>query len=420
MKAGVSRRREDESYWLVKSEAADREPEPADPLPRAAEVVVVGAGVAGVAVTYWLARMGVDVALVEEQGCLAAGASGRNAGLYLPASGNLEDPTLLREVMQLERMATSLDVVGHLSLASTPGTWSEFNAEVERTRGPGQRVTTLDRAACEELLGLQISRRYRGGRWFPGGGVINPVSLVTELAEAARRRGARITTATKVTRIGNAGSRRPLVVSTNRGRVAASRIVLACGAGIGSLCPPLSAVLTSTRAQMLVTRPLPPLFGTAMAVDYGRVYWRQVAGGEVLIGGYADLDPTRGNANGSVTAPVQDALERFLPEVFPAITSVQVTKRWASELVSTPDGKPVAGPVRDHPYVFVLGGFGGHGLPPALALAKAVAESVTGDRPPDTIDSLAPDRFDQVQTPPPYRSPQDAAALRTKGVGTRA
>src|ERR1700730_2625375 len=51
-------------------------------LPLRADVVVVGGGITGTSLAYWLGRGGADV-LVLERARLAAGASGRNAGFLL-------------------------------------------------------------------------------------------------------------------------------------------------------------------------------------------------------------------------------------------------------------------------------------------------------------------------------------------------
>ncbi|MBO0746692.1 MAG: FAD-binding oxidoreductase, partial [Candidatus Dormibacteraeota bacterium] len=50
------------------------------PLPERCEVLVVGGGIAGVSVLWWLRRAGRSALLVEADR-LAAGASGRNAGV---------------------------------------------------------------------------------------------------------------------------------------------------------------------------------------------------------------------------------------------------------------------------------------------------------------------------------------------------
>src|SRR5262249_5027471 len=60
--------------WLSRSDLAQ-------PLPESTDVLVVGGGLAGTALSYYLARHGVEVVLVE-RGELNRGASGTNAGSF--------------------------------------------------------------------------------------------------------------------------------------------------------------------------------------------------------------------------------------------------------------------------------------------------------------------------------------------------
>ncbi|HEY5947786.1 MAG TPA: FAD-binding oxidoreductase, partial [Kofleriaceae bacterium] len=54
--------------------------EAAGPVPARAEIAIVGGGVMGLAIAYYLARRGLDDVVVLERGYLAEGASGRNGG----------------------------------------------------------------------------------------------------------------------------------------------------------------------------------------------------------------------------------------------------------------------------------------------------------------------------------------------------
>src|SRR5438034_9220693 len=104
------------SHWL-----AQLPPEPwraVVPLPARTEVVVVGGGVVGVAIAYWLARLGAAPLLLEARG-LASGASGRNAGVVLAGRSALEDARMLREVLRTEEIEAGYEEHGHLALASS-------------------------------------------------------------------------------------------------------------------------------------------------------------------------------------------------------------------------------------------------------------------------------------------------------------
>ena len=100
-------------------------------LPEEAEVVVVGAGIIGVAVAYWLARLGVP-ALLLEASRPGWGASGRNAGLVLGGPPSLET---MRAVLDEEGIDAAYEEPGHLALAASEGVLERFRAELA-TRPP--------------------------------------------------------------------------------------------------------------------------------------------------------------------------------------------------------------------------------------------------------------------------------------------
>src|ERR1700759_1933761 len=54
--------------------------ESSGPVPEKAEIVIVGGGVVGLSIAYYLALAGLDDVVVIERGYLAEGASGRNGG----------------------------------------------------------------------------------------------------------------------------------------------------------------------------------------------------------------------------------------------------------------------------------------------------------------------------------------------------
>jgi glycine/D-amino acid oxidase-like deaminating enzyme len=358
------------------------------------EVAVVGGGVIGTAAAYWLARTGAETLLLEAR-LPAWGASGRNAGLVLGAPASLE---LVRGVMADEGIDAGWHEPGHLALASSAAVLERFRAELA-ARPPGAApLEVLDLEACRALLGTRISPRFHGGRWMPRAGALHPVRFVQGLATAAARHGATVAAGTAVLSLSPAARGGGWAVRTARRTVRARQVVLACNARGARLLPALAAVLSASRGQMLATRPLPPRFGPAMAVDYGAVYWRQLGDGSVLIGGCREADPgAERSGRAAVNPRVQAALERFLPDAFPDLGPLSVGRRWAGIMDATPDGRPLVGAWPGMPGVWIAAGFGGHGIPPALGAGQALARALAEGAAPPELAPLDPARFAEAR-----------------------
>lgn len=379
------------TYWL--SQLVEPEGPHPKPLPARVEVVVVGGGIIGVSVAYGLARLGARPLLLERRR-LGWGASGRNAGLVLGSAAALDE---VQAVLTAEGIQAEYSEPGHLALASSAAALERMHAEVAARPSKSMPIQIIGRAACEDLLGLRIDARFRGGRWMPRAGAVHPARLVSGLAAAAVRHGAAIADGTSVLRFRHAPADGGFDLETTRGRVRAHQVVLACSTASARLWPPLAKLLSPARGQVLATRPLPPLFKPGLAVDYGTLYWRQAPDGVVVVGGYRHLDlASEASGREALNPGIQAALERFLPEAFPCFPPLSVAWRWAGIMDQTPDGRPIVGRWPGGSGLWVAAGFGGHGLPAALGIGRALARAlVEGDRPGE-LDALDPSRFRQA------------------------
>jgi len=357
------------SLWLARSDDA-LTPSVADRLPTATDVVVVGGGIMGMSVAYWLARLGARV-LVLESRLPGWGASGRNGGLLLAGGSPLEDPAAIGAVLREEHIDAHHDRPGHLALCTSQETVEAVRAEIARRASSAAPLVLLDRDECEQLLGMQMSPRFVGGRWLPQAALIDPVRLLRGLAGAAVRRGAVIATRTAALSVDGT------TVRTPRGVVEAADVVLACGVRTAALAPALASALHPVRGQMLATAPMRPIFRMGLAVDRGTVYWRQTRSGEVVVGGLRARDPAAERTRREALNPhIQSGLTQFLPEAFPELGRVEVRWRWAGIMDETADGRPLVGRVPGSPGQWTIAGFGGHGLPAAVSAGRALAESM--------------------------------------------
>jgi gamma-glutamylputrescine oxidase len=223
----------------------------------------------------------------------------------------------------------------------------------------------------EQLLNEDgFHARWDGARLVnPRDGEITPTALLAALAlrlkPRAIREGVAVTALTP--------RRNGVLVAAGNASCEAGMVILATNAYTSLLVPDVK--IRATRAQMLATAP----FSKAVAdmpvySNYGYRYWRQMATGEVLLGGWRDTSPnTELTFDAEPTPEIQARLDEGLAEI--GVTS-RVTHRWAGIMGFTDSGLPLAGPVDGMPNTYLCAGFTGHGMGFAFMTAKRVAEMI--------------------------------------------
>ena len=93
-------------------------------------------------------------------------------------------------------------------------------------------------------------------------------------------------------------------------------------------------------------------------------------------------------------APSQPLIR--LPETFPDFPPVEIAWRWAGVMDQTPDGRPLVGRWPETSDLWVAAGFGGHGLPPALRVGKAIAAAIACGETSTELRHFDPARFGQT------------------------
>lgn len=360
-------------------------PLPPATLPRRADVVVVGGGITGVATLLALQERGVDAVLVERRH-VAAGASGRNAGLLLTGTADSYAAAVRRHGRAVAAEVWAFSAASHDLLVAALGPAGERTAGHRRT---GAWTLAASPAEAEELVesATLLAEDSLEGRWFerpetvppaahggllvPGDGVIDPAAAVGVLAATAwaRRPGA-VVEGVAVEAVEPRGS--GVDVATTAGEVRAGAVVLAVNGWSAELAPALR--IEPVRAQMLATAPAGPGgAGPAPAYsDRGNRYWRWLDQGTLLLGGCRELagDAELGT-DARPTAAVQAHLDAFLGGHF-GVTAA-VTHRWAGTMGFTPDRLPLVGAVPGLPGVHVCGGYSGHGMGLAVHAGRALA-----------------------------------------------
>jgi D-arginine dehydrogenase len=339
------------------------------------EIVIVGAGFAGVATAYHLARRGARGILVLDKE-VAAGmqASGRNAGLLRQSAEDPEIAALLRRGARAARRLLR-DVPG--SLLST-GSLILGRGVARLAAGP--RAKVLD--AGDVVPGLSGRALFD-----PDDAVVDPQALLGAFVEGARGRGVAFAFGERLAAV-RAPRGRIEGVETTRRRIAATKLVVAAGAWSGEV-----ASLAGSRGIAIEPRRR-HLFRGAIDRSEGGSWpfvWNEEKGvyfrpeGEGMLLSPCDAEP-HPPGEPEVDPARREELARKVADAFGALGEWRLGPGWACLRTFARDERFVIGPDPDVRGLFWVAALGGHGMTSAYAVGRLAAEVILGRRAPGPFD----------------------------------
>lgn len=362
------------------------------------DVTIIGGGISGVSISYWLSKLDPELKItLVDKGSLGSGATGRNAGFItcgsvehfnrLSNTHGLDDAlflwkfseenlSLLKEHI-VEDDQESLDFAhsGSFSLASTTEEFDELKESARIMRGNGISVEELDEAAIKKRL---MAEHFVGGIKYLGDASVHPLKLTQKIFQKAIDFNPHITFLenSEVFDIQVTGDSRRVL--TNKAHIESPMVVMATNGYSSLLSNYFDNKIFPTKGQILTTTPLPKMVmeGPCYA-NFVLDYFRQLPTGEVLIGGFRQLekDTERGFSD-ETTAPIQEALESFVKKHLPFARSQTVNHRWSGIMGFSFDGNPIVGSLPTDPQIYFMGGFTAHGLGMSFHLAKVLGELI--------------------------------------------
>src|SRR5437868_12181556 len=200
-----------------------------------ARAVVVGGGVGGCAILYWLARLGWSDALLVERADLTGGSTFHSAGLVGQLRGSLSLTKMMMSSVELYRelgeevgLETGWREVGSLRLASSQERMEELDRQAGWAKTFGLPLELVSAEEAQRLFPPLETGGVLGAAYLPTDGYVDPSQLTFALAEGARRHGAEIETRTRVTGI-RVERGRVTGVETDRGTIETEVVVNAGG-----------------------------------------------------------------------------------------------------------------------------------------------------------------------------------------------
>jgi 4-methylaminobutanoate oxidase (formaldehyde-forming) len=391
-----------------------------------ARAVVIGGGVGGCSILYWLTRLGWDDVVLVERADLTSGSTFHSAGLVGQLRGSLSLTKMMMASVDLYRtigdevgLETGWREVGSLRLASSQERLEEIARQAGWAKTFGLPLELISAAEAQELFPPMTTDGVLGAAYLPTDGYIDPSQLTFALAEGARRGGAEIATGTRVTAVPTENSR-VLGVVTDKGDIETEIVVNAGGmfaAELGGLVG-VTVPIVPMAHEYVVTRPSGlPLDMPTMRDPSLLVYFRPESGGLVM-GGYErdpapwSLDGIPADFNGKLLEEDWPRFEPLLENAIkrvPALEEMEVVRLINGPEAFTPDGEFILGPT-DVRGFWVAAGFCAHGLAGAGGMGKLVAEWIVEGTPSLDVWHMDSRRFGAA-----YRS-RDYTLARTTEV----
>jgi sarcosine oxidase subunit beta len=370
-------------------------------LPSSADVVIVGAGIAGLSFARELAERGVRDIVIVDRGYPGGGATGRNVA-RIRAMQLTEELTHVAIACQAKYDRMGEELGFNVLFYRLGYAWVLYEAaEVERMRAivemhHGIGVGSVFLGPDETLRRLPI---LRGGEAVAGS-VLNDDAIVHHDAvvwahlEHLARTSVRIVPGTDVTGIVRGDDGVEALV-TDHGRIE-TRTVLNAAGGWSSRLNELAGVTAPNRPlrrEILVTAPLRRTIEAAVTFYRPTEGWfNQTLRGEIVMG-VVDPDEPTGVEQRSSWAFLRRTAAMMVRKA-PALADVSVIRQWAGMYDISPDHVPLVGPTAQLDGWWQANGWSGRGMLLGPYLTELLAEQFVTGRRPQHLDAFDPDRFE--------------------------
>jgi D-hydroxyproline dehydrogenase subunit alpha len=360
-----------------------------DVVTKHADILVIGAGLAGLCSAYFLAREGADVLILDrdETGMAASTANAGSLHAQLlsydfdyqtpldggPAAYALplapRSIALWKEIAAEAGESLGIRTEGGLMLATSEAelAWVRRKSAMERRWGIESHVL-----GANELrkLAPALAEGLVGADFVPAEGYGDPLRGTLAVRRLALKHGARLLAGIEVRAIARDGA--AWRVTTSHGDILTERVINATGpwtARIGQMVG-LNLPVTGTVQQVIVTEPAPPLTRHLIALANRHLSLKQQASGGFLIGGgwFGDFDSDTGR-----TRTLRRSIEGNLSvcgQVLPALHGLSFIRCWTG-INSSIDRAPILGEAPGLPGFYNTVSANGYTLGPVLGQITA-------------------------------------------------
>ena len=364
-------------------------------------VAIVGGGVIGCAIAYYLSKSGVDVS-VFDRGEIGAEASSAATGLLAPLGplsgpGPFADlllssfalfPALVPELEVASGMHLAYEQTGALRIVRNPKHISRLCKRIQAWQQFGLKMHWLTGDEARQLEPL-LSPDVCAALYVPEELQIDASSLVKSLSLAAINQGASFYSHSKIIGIEQHKTKVTGVYTSLGDKIACNHLVLANGAWAADCSEwlhfPLPIIPQRGQALMLHQSPAPLrhiIFGEATYLA-PKMKHKIIVGATKEDAGF-DANTTPGGLSWLLNAATR---------LSPALESCSLDHMWAGLRPRTPDNQPILGPAPLWENITLAVGHGSVGIMLSAITGQTIAELILTGQTPQMLLPFGLTRF---------------------------
>ncbi len=355
------------------------------------DIVIIGAGLAGMSTAYWLRKLDRDIAItVIDKGEVGSGASGRNAGMITCGStdhfANMSsgygqskaeeiwkfteyNHRLMLEEFGQENLTRFCEYrnLGSWTLAATEHEIKVIRDTAALLKDIGVGVEWYDESYVSNRFSCE---GFYGGAFYKDDGEIHPLKYLQWLKKGVF--ALNVFPHQEVYGFDTSGEN--ILVKTNDYVFKTSAVVLCTNGWSEQLFPWFKDKVFPTRGQIILTEPVEQFLEPCYC-SFVLDYFRQLVDGSVLVGGFRNVDVEKEvGFSDEVNPIINERLEEFLNNHFPLLRGKRIDHRWSGVMGFAADGYPLVGSLTEDPRIYYNVGFTGHGLGFTFATGELTAK----------------------------------------------
>lgn len=368
------------------------------------DVVIVGGGVVGTAVAYFLAKRGKSCVLLE-RGRVGGGASNAASGILSSSTGGSQysrlaqrSLRLFHELAPVIRSESGIDIelveCGDLTLAMNESDAIALRGLTSQLSSMGENARWVDGDELREMEPL-LNPAIPGGMYAHESSRVNNQRLASALALSAQRYGAEIRQRVEVTGLivedGQVAG-----VQERYGSIRCDSVVLASGAWTGAMDRWLYGERGPSVARTTMVKPVKgvnlnvqPANGSVSRIIHGS--WGILVprnDGSMIIGATVE----EAGFDTRVTAGEVQSILGVATALMPTLSDAEINWSVAGLRPGSGDELPVIGRMPEHDNVIMASGHYRNGILLSLATGEAVADLLDGSD-GESLSDFDPARF---------------------------